>query len=93
MNEGQIVKCIKDQFPMVATTSDDKSEIGSIPDDRPTLGNYYQVREVLGDFISLTYFGEKDWWKADRFRLATTDELERLGLFKAPTPLSKAQDE
>jgi hypothetical protein len=93
VNEGQIVKCIKDHFPMVATTSDDKSEIGTVPNDRPTLGDYYQVREVLGDFISLTYFGEMDWWKADRFRLATADELERLGFFNAQTPLSKAEKE
>ncbi len=80
MNEGQIVKCISADFPMIATTEESKDAIGTMPTDHPTVGNYYRITEVLGDFISLSYFSDHQWWHKSRFRLATLDELETVGL-------------
>ena len=85
ITEGRIVKCIVDSFPLLATTESDKSNIGSIPANRPNVGDYYQVREILGDFLSFDHLntdGKMNWWKADRFRLATIEELEGFGLGK-----------
>ena len=82
MNEGQIAKCISQDFPMIRTTEDDKSRVGQPPKTHPTVGNYYQICEVLGDFLSFDMFNEDSicWWHKSRFRLATLDELESFGL-------------
>lgn len=81
MEEGQIVKCVSSNFPLISGTDGDV-KAGESPVDHPREGNYYQIGEILGDFLSFSHFndGTIRWWHKSRFRLATLTELEGFGL-------------
>jgi len=77
---GDQVVCISGDFPCVATTLQDKSELGSQAPLHPKVGEVLEVYENLGDFVCFDNYNEKDpeyldgvmefnWFHQSRFAL------------------------
>lgn len=69
-HEGQKVVCIKDDFPNIATTLQDKSNIGTMPSNRPVEGETLVIDEILGGFLRFDKYDSDsfNWWHCSRFK-------------------------
>ena len=74
--EGQKVVCISENFPVHATTLEDKNDIGKQASTRPVKGETLIIDEMLGDFLRFNKYDTDsfNWWHCSRFR--PLDEFE-----------------
>jgi len=74
--EGQKVVCISENFPVHATTLEDKSDIGKQAPVHPIKGETLIIDEMLGDFLRFDKYDTYsfNWWHSSRFR--PIDEIE-----------------
>lgn len=82
---NQYVLCINDDFPVMATTDNDKSIIGTHPLRHPSKGEICCVDELLGEYLRFDEYDDNDenspdygwkWWKHTRFKAVTKQEVE-----------------
>lgn len=76
---GQLVICINENFPVVATTLEDKSIIGTITKNHPKEGEQLEIDEILGEFLRFSMYDEEtcyNWWMHTHFKILEdlTDE-------------------
>lgn len=74
--EGQKVVCISENFPVHATTLEDKSDIGKQAPTHPKKGETLIIDELLGYFLRFNKYDTDafNWWHSTRFR--PLDEFE-----------------
>lgn len=82
---GEYALCINETFPVVATTEENKSIIGSVPMRHPKKGEICCVDETLGEFIRFDEYDDNNesspdygwkWWKHTHFKKLTLQEVE-----------------
>ena len=82
--EKQRVLCIKDNFPVVRTTNEDKRIIGTRARKHPKVGEILIIDEILGEFLRFNEYDQNDpnapdysvnWWHYGHF--APVDEFEK----------------
>lgn len=73
---GQTVVCIRDCFPRIITTGQDKSGLGKIPDVHPKREEVLVIDEILGEYLRFDKYDCYDethpdfgwrWWKHTAF--------------------------
>ena len=82
---GEYALCINENFPVVATTDEDKSIIGKQPTRHPKKGEICCVDEILGEYLRFDEYDDHDesspdygwkWWKHTHFKKMTMQEVE-----------------
>lgn len=75
--EGQKVVCITDNFPVIRTTKEDKSKIGTLAPVHPKKGETLVIDEILGPFIRFSIYDTDafNWWHFSMFRALDDFEI------------------
>jgi hypothetical protein len=69
--EGQEVVCVNDIFPMIRTTNEDKSELGTKAKFHPQKNEELVINEILGPFLRFDKYDSDivgfQWWHHSSF--------------------------
>ena len=83
MVEGQKVVCISEDFPVIKSTAEDKSDEGRQAPSHPIKGETLIINEMLWDFLRFDKYDNHNqsdpnygwnWWHNSRFK--PLDEIE-----------------